>query len=326
MHSDSVTISVVIPAYNSIGVLPTVLNALQQQTLAFSLFEVIIVDDGSTDGTETIVHGLGLPDSFHYVRQQNSGAATARNYGASLARGQYLLFLDSDVVPDPDLLSAHLECHQAHERALVVGRTRVWTGYQDAVFYRLMGKAIFAFDLGEQEVPIGYQEVISRNLSLARDAFQEIGGFDESFPHSGYEDTEFAYRAQQAGYQFVYGPRASGVHRHTGTLTQVGEHMYNYQISAALFISKHPEVKGQIRHLRDKEPIRLGHDSPGLLCRKFMRRIFTLDLCQALLRKAIARLEKQHPESPWLCTLYWQVLGDYLYRGYREGLRRYGHP
>jgi GT2 family glycosyltransferase len=317
-------ISVIIPTYNGASVLGVTLDALRCQASAPMPFETIIVDDGSTDDTESVVSGLGLPGSFRYIRQPNRGAAAARNHGASHARGESLLFLDSDVVPDPNLLNEHLESHQAYKRALIVGRTQVWPRYEDTVFYRLMGEEIFAFDLGDQRTPISYQEVVSRNFSLKREAFCEIGGFDEGFPRSGYEDTEFAFCAAQLGYQFIYTPRASGVHRHTGTLSQVGEHMYNYQISAALFLSKHPEAAGQIRHLRDKEPIRLGHDSPELLARKLMRRILTLTPCQTLLRRTIADMEMQNPESSRLRILYWQVLGDYLYRGYREGRRRYG--
>lgn len=316
-------LSVVIPTYNGASMLPVTLHALEFQSLASDRFEVIIVDDGSSDNTESVFADLALPRSFRYVRQQNKGAAAARNRGASLANGGVLLFLDSDVIADANLAQEHLEYQNAHDRTLVVGCTRAWLGYEGDVFYRVMGEELFAFDLGDQETSIGFQEVVSRNLSLRRDHFFDVGIFDESFPRSGFEDTEFALRAASRGYRMVYNPKAAGDHRHMGNLTRVGEHMYNYQISAALLISRHPELRGRIRHLRDKEPVRLSHDDPVLLGRKAIRRIFSLAPCQWLLHQTIATLEKRYPEPSLLRKLYWQVLGDYLYRGFREGLRQY---
>jgi glycosyltransferase involved in cell wall biosynthesis len=317
--------SVVIPAYNNGPLLSKGLPALAQQTVPADAFEVLVVDDGSTDGTEERFVSLSLPESFRYIRQSNQGAAAARNRGASDARGHVLIFLDSDVVPDPTLLEEHLASHRVHDRVLTVGRTRALPAEHFDLFYQVLGDDIFSFDQGDEEKPLTFQQVLSRNLSLQRESFFKIGVFDQDFPRSGFEDIEFAYRATRLGFDLVYNPRAAGDHHHTGTLTEVGQWMYNYQASAALLMKKHPEIRGQIRHLRDKEPIQWTRDALGLVARKLVRTALALPPSVWLMeRVVVSAVERWYPSPPLLRFIYWQVLGSYLFCGFRDGLKRYG--
>lgn len=315
--------SVVIPCYNNAPVLARCLRALQRQTIPCQTFEVIIVDDGSTDDTQDAVARLGLPDSFKYVRQDNSGAAAARNRGARLARQDVLVFLDSDVIPDAPLLEAHLNCHRLYPRALVVGQTRSVPPERPDPFYDVLGPEVFAFDEGTEEKPLDFQQILSRNLSMPRTAFHEIGGFDEDFPRSGFEDIEFAYRASQLAFSLVYSPKAAGDHVHFGTLTEVGQHMYRYQMSAVLLVKKHPELEGRIGHLRDKEPIHWRQDGPRLVARKVLRQMLARPFSMGVLQRTVNVLQKLYPFPPLLRFLYWQILGGHLLLGYRAGLRQY---
>jgi glycosyltransferase involved in cell wall biosynthesis len=316
--------SVVIPSYNNASTVPKTLLALTQQTLPPNRFEVILVDDGSTDETEKVVRALTLPETFQTIRKSNGGAAAARNCGAAQARGEILVFLDSDVVPDATLLQQHLKSHRVHKRALVVGRSRALPALESDRFYEIMGDNLFSFDEGDAEKMVTFQEVLSRNLSLPRKSFLEIGGFDEGFPRSGYEDIEFAYRATQLGFRVVYNPQAAGDHHHTGTLEEVGQHMYNYQMSAVLLMRKHPEIKGKVRHLKDKEPIQWGRDDLRLVGRKLARQTSSLRPSVWIMRRAITALERWYPSPSLLRMMYWQVLGSYLFSGFRDGLRQYG--
>jgi glycosyltransferase involved in cell wall biosynthesis len=318
--------SVVIPCYNNTSILPKVMLALTQQTLPLEQFDVVVVDDGSTEDTEAVVAALALPESFRYIRQSNQGAAVARNCGASQASGEVLVFLDSDVIPDATLLHEHLESHRLHEHALVVGRTQALPAEDFDLFYKVLGDDIFSFNHGDEEKLLTFQQVLSRNLSLKREAFFEIGGFDKDFPRSGFEDIEFAYQATQLGFSLVYNPRAAGDHHHTGTLTEVGRHMYNYQISAVLLMMKHPEIKGQIRHLRDKEPIQWEQDDRSLVICKLARQMSALPPSVWLMKRAISALERWYPSPSLLRFMYWQVLGSYLLHGFRDGLRRFELP
>jgi glycosyltransferase involved in cell wall biosynthesis len=320
----SLSASVVIPSYNNGHLLSMGLPALVQQTVPAGEFEVLVVDDGSTDDTQDRFISLSLPESFRYIRQSNQGAAVARNRGAADARGDILVFLDSDVVPDPTLLEEHLTSHRVHDHVLMVGKTRALPAEHFDLFYQVLGKDIFAFDQGDEEKQVTFQEVLSRNFSLLRESFFEVGGFDQEFPRSGFEDIEFAYRATQLGFDVVYNPRAAGDHHHTGTLSDVSRWMYNYQASAALLVKKHPEIRGQIRHLRDKEPIQWGRDDLDLIARKLVRKGLALPPAMWLMERAVSVVERWYPSPPLLRFLYWQVLGSHLFCGFRDGLKRYG--
>jgi glycosyltransferase involved in cell wall biosynthesis len=315
--------SVVIPCYNNARVLSLALKALLRQTVPLHDYEIIVVDDGSTDGTRDLLVSIAEKGYVHYIRQENQGAAAARNRGASEAKAEILVFLDSDVIADQNLLAAHLRGHGAYRQALLVGRTRSLAAHDLDSFYRTMGDEIFAWDLGDEETPIAFQQVLSRNLSIRRQAFLESGGFDESFPRSGFEDIEFAYRVLDQNLEIVYIPDASGVHHHTGTLAEVGQQMYNYQGSAALAIKKHPELKGQFPHLQDKEPICWRQDNLRLVMRKLARQVSALGGFVWLLRRAVSVLERWYPSPRLLKWLYWQILGSCLFAGFREGIRHY---
>jgi GT2 family glycosyltransferase len=300
------------------------LSALTRQTLPSDRFEVMVVDDGSSDHTQDVVAGLRLPRSFRYIRQSNQGAAVARNRGGAQAAGDVLVFLDSDLIPDETLLQEHLESQRRYQQALVVGRSRALEVDGSDLFYEVLGNNLFALDEGDEEKLLTFQEVLTRNMSLRRECFLELGGFDEDFPRSGYEDIEFAYRATQLGFNVVYNPKAAGEHHHTGTLDEVSQHLYNYQMSAVLLMTKHPEIKGQVRHLRDKEPIQWGRDDLRLVGRKLARQTISLRSSVWVMQRAISALERWYPSGSLLRLMYWQVLGSYLFSGFRDGLKRYG--
>lgn len=324
MAKDDIVISVVVPTFNSAQTLPHLLLGLRRQKFPARRFEVIVVDDGSTDDTLSLMESLNLLVRHSFFSQQNQGAAVTRNQGARMSQGDILVFLDSDVIPDRQLLQEHLCIHQQHSGTLVVGRTRAPVSEKKDVFHQVMGDKIFAFDLGDEECDIPFQDLVSRNLSMPKSVFMELGGFNERYPRSGFEDTEFALRAVEAGYKLLYSPTASGEHRHFGSIEQVGRHMYSYQISAAMLFSQHPEARGQIPHLLDKEPINLREDSPQLIARKCMRWTFSLAPVFWLLHRVVDVFESVRLPDDLMRILYWQVLGTYLYRGYREGRKRYG--
>lgn len=117
-------LSVVVPCHNARATLPHVLVALDAQDVPADTFEVVVVDDGSTDDSAAIAAAHGGPARVRLVTQPHRGLAAARNAGAAAARGEVLLFLDADVLAAPDLVRRHL-AHHTDSRALlaVQGRT-----------------------------------------------------------------------------------------------------------------------------------------------------------------------------------------------------------
>ncbi|MBO8142148.1 MAG: glycosyltransferase family 2 protein, partial [Firmicutes bacterium] len=112
--------SVVIPAYNRRELLRRTLLSLANQTFPADQFEVVVADDGSTDGTREMVSTLDVPYPLRYVRQPKRGRAAARNAGMRAAAADLIIFLDSDIAVCPEFVQAHVEAH-IDTRLVVIG-------------------------------------------------------------------------------------------------------------------------------------------------------------------------------------------------------------
>ncbi|MFN4042250.1 MAG: glycosyltransferase [Brevundimonas sp.] len=201
--------SVVIPTYQRRELVALAIAALSRSRQAPS-FEIIVVIDGSTDGTVDALAGLELEFPFRIVSQANAGAAAARNCGAREAQGELLLFLDDDMEASPDLLAEHDASHRSGASA-VVGHLPVHPSSRPGFLTR--GLSDWAEErrarlLGEGQVRAG--DVLTGQLSVRRDVFLALGGFDEGFTRGGSfgnEDTEFGLRLAEVA-NVVFNPRA----------------------------------------------------------------------------------------------------------------------
>src|SRR5690242_9733648 len=125
----SCLVSVIIPVYNGANTLPHVFAGLARQTLDPAQFEVIVTDDCSTDSTPELLQGYVNQTLFSLTilkQDQNWGASAARNLAAKAAKGDYLLFIDADCVPDDHLLECHLTAQRLQGGTGIVGRI-VWS-------------------------------------------------------------------------------------------------------------------------------------------------------------------------------------------------------
>ena len=138
-------VSVVIAAYNYGRFLTGALESVLGQTLRD--LEVIVVDDGSTDGTEKFCRSFHPNYSFQYLRQLNAGAGAARRRGVQHAHGEYLLLINDDTIPAPDLLSAHCKAHQARAdaRQCVLGTFHFPPEAQQHALTRFLTESPFLF-------------------------------------------------------------------------------------------------------------------------------------------------------------------------------------
>nr|WP_176711449.1 glycosyltransferase family 2 protein [Streptomyces sp. PTY087I2] len=228
-------VSVVIPAHNRPDELLRTLRSLTFQSLPADAFEVIVVDDGSRDDMAALCEAeRGLADAIdlRVVRNPESlGAAGARNRGAALAAGKVLVFLDVDCVAHPDLLTAHLAaqatrpiaaCGYTYGReltpetwALRVGAAWDWHAI-DEVFTRAESHEVLRDPLDELLSPDSHGAWAffwTHNVSVPRDAFHTVGGFDESFPVKGVEDMELGLRLGLAGLATRFVPTARALHQ-----------------------------------------------------------------------------------------------------------------
>lgn len=198
-------ISVVVCTYNRGPILEKCLRALLAQTIAPERFELVIVDDGSTDDTPARLDALktGLP-AWTIHRQANAGRSVARNVGVGLARAELVCFIDSDVVVRPDFLETHLALHAA------AGGRKVFVqglSVNTADFERPEATPVGPFDFSAAFFA-------TNNVSLPKRYLEEAGGFDPDFVEYGWEDLELGLRLKAAGVGIVRTRAAVGYHWH----------------------------------------------------------------------------------------------------------------
>jgi glycosyltransferase involved in cell wall biosynthesis len=202
-------ISVIVPAYNAAHTLGACLDALQHQTAPAPSYEIIVVDDGSTDETGTVAEAAGV----QLLRQVHRGPAAARNLGVSAARGGIIMFTDADCAPAPDWVE---QMHRSMSGAGVSGAKGAYRTRQREIIARL---AQIEFEeryaLLEKQPYIDFFD--AHALALDKAAFDASGGFDPFFPVPNNEDVDLAYRFSEKGYRVVFNRAAVVYHRHASS-------------------------------------------------------------------------------------------------------------
>jgi GT2 family glycosyltransferase len=188
----SLEISVIVPVRNGARSVPALLASLDAQSLARERFEVIVVDNDSSDGTAKIATAQGAT----VVHEPIANRSRARNRGAAAARTQLYAFTDADCVAHPRWLEALLACQDL--APLVAGEVRIRVSDKPNAIERFEGLWRFG-----QAAWVKDGWAATANLLVRSEAFAAIGGFDESWRHIG-EDADFCIRARNAGYTLGY--------------------------------------------------------------------------------------------------------------------------
>lgn len=203
-------LSVVIPSFNRHDILRSCLNSLKVQTLSPTVFEAIVVDDGSQPPLE-LPDGIG---NVQLIRSTHVGPAVARNIGIRCAKAGIILLIDDDIWIPPSTLEQHLAKHLAEEGAHAIQGTVTWhPDLQISLFMRWLedGGPQFSFN----EIPLygpNYYYFYTCHLSFKRTVFDRIGLFDPELSTGVYEDLEFGYRFFRAGFVDLYDPNLQGFH------------------------------------------------------------------------------------------------------------------
>ena len=240
--------SVVVPTFNRLGDLQRVVRSVQRQIGEVETpCELVVVNDGSTDGTGEWLATAAGDGGLTVVDQSNSGPATARNRGVAASQGSVVLFLGDDTVPLPGWLRGHLEAHRIFGDAddlAVLGYT-AFPADSNSPFLRWINEygAQFGYALIEDPTRVPFNFFYTSNISLPRRVFEELGGFREDFPAAAWEDIEFAYRAFDAGLRMRYLPRARTVHHHRISVSSFCSRQRTSGRSAAIVAGLHPELE-----------------------------------------------------------------------------------
>jgi glycosyltransferase involved in cell wall biosynthesis len=208
-------VSVVIPAFNCEKTIAKTIEAVLNQS--YQNIELIVVDDGSTDGSAEILQVFAdlckaQNKSFKYIYQENQGPASARNHGAQEAYAEFVFFTDSDCIPCQDWIEQAMIHFEDSSVAVVAGSYGIANPefilarcvYQE-IFYRhhlLMPKYPKAFG--------------SYNFGIRKKVFDSVGGFNLSYRYASGEDNDLSYKILKAGYR-IYFERASLVEHYHPT-------------------------------------------------------------------------------------------------------------
>jgi len=256
-------LTVVIPTYNRKDILKKCLKALFTQTYPYSNYEVIVIDDGSTDGTRKMVKTMinDSPCKLRYFKQENKGPAAARNVGIRKSEGEIILFIGDDIVVKYTFIEEHIKFHKEHrEKIAVLGFTK-WppdlkvTSFMDFITER---GCQFGYSLIEDYKNVPYQFFYTSNISLPKEVVLEIGMFDNDFPFGAMEDIEFGYRLMKNNYRMIYNPEAKAYHYHPTSLKMFSRRQFQVGCSALIFSKKHPE-KGVINLWELNKKIKRSH-------------------------------------------------------------------
>lgn len=197
-------VSVIVPVWNREGEIRDCVAAIANQTLSRQSYEIIVVDNGSTDGTAQVARDAGAT----VLTEPRPGSYSARNLGLSVAQGEFVAFTDSDCIADPRWLEAALEAARANPTAgLIAGRVEFETPGQGPISACEAYERAFSFDQGKN---VNEGVAATANWFARRSLLQALGGFRDDLKSGG--DFELARRIRAAGHTIEYAPQAAVYH------------------------------------------------------------------------------------------------------------------
>jgi GT2 family glycosyltransferase len=223
-------LSVEISTYNRKETLRRVLDGLARQTCPPDLFEVVVADDGSSDGTAEMVESLrpSLPYEVRFVGHRHCGPGATHNLGIRSARGGIVLMLADDILPRPELIREHLQAHDRHPSpaVAVVGRLVQSPELPQTSFQRAWDSILGAL-FPKEGATLDYRNFWVSHLSFKREFMLTHGMFRE-WPAASHEDLELGYRLQRQGMTLLFNPAAVGYHHHPETIESIAARAYEH--------------------------------------------------------------------------------------------------
>jgi glycosyltransferase involved in cell wall biosynthesis len=246
-------LSIIIPTYNQKKIISEVLASLVNQSIHKNKYEIIIVDDGSTDKTYEFLKSFKKrsKNKIFVLKTTNlQGKGAARNLGIKKAKNEIVVFLDGDIVASKDLLNEHLKYHQKFpkENFAIVGYITWFYQLKITPFMYWLehGGGQLNFDNLKNKQEIDYKHFYTGNTSFKKSFLLNNGLFDEGFGREMYEDLELAYRLQKKGLKIFYNEKAKAYHYHQTDLQKYSGRMIRVGKGAKILFEKYPELKNKI--------------------------------------------------------------------------------
>jgi GT2 family glycosyltransferase len=284
-------ISITVATWNRISLLSRVLDALEEQSASRHLYEIIVCDSASTDGTPELVDSLSK-SRLHivYVDVPVNSLSAKRNAAIQAASTPLVVFLDDDVIPDRGFVEAHLRAHSRTQNAIFCGQVRFPPDMVAASNYvrfrdsRHPGPTAAAVD----SINLPFYRIVVMNCSFRKtEILGKVGPVSEAFVRYGCEDIEFGYRIEKANIRIVYLPGALAWH-------------HEYNGSLRLYLKKlYIATRDSAETLYALAP-----GSRNASKQKFLEPPASADLASLRLSKFAVRLCMR----PWLFTLVRGIL------------------
>jgi GT2 family glycosyltransferase/glycosyltransferase involved in cell wall biosynthesis len=215
-------VSIIIPVFNQLEYTHACLASLQAVGEQ-PRFEVIVVDDCSTDGTPEVI--TQIPGVVYQRNDSNSGFIASCNTGAKMARGKYLVFLNNDTLVKPGWLTALLDTFKEERRAGIVGSKLLYPDGRLQEAGGIIWQDASGWNYGKFDDPgkpeynylrdVDYCSAAA--LMVPKALFESVGGFDSRYAPGYYEDTDLAFKVRQAGYRVLYQPLSEVIHHEGAT-------------------------------------------------------------------------------------------------------------
>jgi len=225
-------VSIIIPTFNGAHRIGRCLDALLRQSAGRPV-ELIVVNDGSTDETASVVQRVS---GVRLINQSNAGPAAARNRGSRAAGNPIILFTDDDCIPAPGWLDAMLAPFQDPE---VVGAKGAYRSSQNALLARFV-QIEYEDRYRLMEKLDGIDFIDTYSAAFRRERFLEMGGYDTCFPVACAEDVELSYRMSARGWKMKFAPAAIVYHTHPDNLVAYLRKKYKFAFWRMLAVRKNP--------------------------------------------------------------------------------------
>lgn len=312
-------ISVVIPTRNRSDALAKTLLHLSRQDFKED-WEVVVVNNGSTDDTDEVVQRQSFPVSLRLIHERKPGVAAARNAGVAAAAGQYIVFLDNDILVEPDFIQRHFDALLANPGCWVLGQV-INLPEQERTPFGKFRKALYGYtppDCGVVEA----RWLTGQIFSLPRADFERLGGFDETFLNASVEDFDFALHAWRLGIKILFHPTIVALHNDWAGFS-IRDYCYRqrlYTREEPLFWIKYGDHHPRPELVRENLPPSWQRDGARLFLRKTMKRLLGGKLAQSVIFGGCRALERICPWPPILWRVYRLLLSIAIYQGFQEGL------
>lgn len=245
-------LSVIIPTFNN-PILYSHLKLYAAQTAKSDAFEIIVVNDGGVAIDEDLLPS-GVDIKVFY--QENAGPAKARNYGASKARGERLLFVGDDCLPSQNLVLAHILHHLDYPNVALQGYSPFHPDLMDTKFMHWLELRGLQANWGALKSETGWKTeatgfLLTTNWSINKADFVLHGGFPEGFPDAAWEDVALGHRLMKLSYKTRFSPAATNYHWHKHTIGSFLNRQKKEGRSRIFLCSLFPEISGSLLNPND---------------------------------------------------------------------------